>query len=74
MILALEAAMHSKTEEASVSEEKRAKMEEILWNAMKQNCEHAKTNSELSGAYNILKVDNERVQSKIQKLRARFWA
>lgn len=39
---------------------------------MEQNCEHAKTNTDLSGAYNILKVDNKTLQLMIQKLQARF--
>lgn len=39
---------------------------------MEKNCEHAKTNTNLSGGYDILKVDNERMQMKIQKIQARL--
>lgn len=39
---------------------------------MEQNHEHAKTNTYLAGAYNILKVDNEHLQLKIKKLQARL--
>lgn len=62
----LEANLRSKTKEAAAAEEKISKMEDKFCKVMEQNCEHAKTNTDLSRAYNILKVHNERLQLKIQ--------
>lgn len=47
-------------------------MEERFKKVMEKNCEHAKTNTDLSGAYDILKIDNEQLQLKIQRLQARL--
>lgn len=55
----LEANLRSKTKEAIVAKEKSELMEERLRKVMEQNREHSKTNTNLSRAYNILKVDNE---------------
>lgn len=70
----LEANLCSKTNEVIVAEEKRAKMEERSRKAMDLNWEHAKTSSKLEETYKILKFGNERLQEKIQELRARFRA
>lgn len=49
----LEANLHSNIEEATLAEEKRAKIEEKLQNMMEQNHEHTKTNCDMAGIYNI---------------------
>lgn len=69
----LEANLHSNTEEATTTEDNKTKMEERFRKVMEQNWKHSKTNIDLAGAYNILKVNNERLQLKIQKLQTRFW-
>lgn len=47
-------------------------MEERFGKVMEQNCEHVKINTDIFEAYNILKVNNERLQLKIQKLQTVF--
>lgn len=68
----LEAKLHSKIEGATATEEKSIRMEESLKKVMEPNRKHAKTNTDLSITYVILNFDNERLQSKIQWLRAKI--
>ncbi|XP_070010208.1 uncharacterized protein [Nicotiana sylvestris] len=55
----LEARLRSKIKEVAAVEEKRAMMEEILKKFMEQNCEHARTNTNLCQTYDIGMAENE---------------
>lgn len=68
----LEARLHSKMEEAIADAEKMERMKERLQRVMEKKCEHANTNTDLCRAYDILWVDNDRLQSKIKKLQAKL--
>lgn len=63
--------LRSKTKKATAGEEKRERMDKRLKKVMEQNCKQAK-NTDLSGAYDILKVGNKQLQLKIKKIQARF--
>lgn len=64
----LEANFRSKIEEAVVNKQKRERMEERFKKFMEKNHKHVKTNTDLCRTYDILRVDNDRLQSKIKKL------
>lgn len=68
----LEANLHSKTEEATDAEKKRAKMEEMFIVVMEQNHEHARTNTDINWIYDIVKAENEQLHSKIERLQAKL--
>ncbi|XP_070044936.1 uncharacterized protein [Nicotiana tomentosiformis] len=68
----LKADLSSKTEEANVAEEKRAKMEERLKKAMDQNRIHSTTNVELDSRLSALRSERDGLQAEINKLQAKF--
>ncbi|XP_070054037.1 uncharacterized protein [Nicotiana tomentosiformis] len=68
----LKAKLHSKTKKANDYEERRAKMEERLKNVMEQNRLHSTTNVELDSKISTMKAENEKLQSQIDKLRAKL--
>lgn len=64
----LEASVCSKTKEATTADEKRAIMDERFKKVMEQNQRHATTNTELYSRINIVRSENVKLQSKIDKL------
>ncbi|XP_070032061.1 uncharacterized protein [Nicotiana tomentosiformis] len=61
----LKANLHSKIEEVAATQEKRARVEERLKKVMEQNHEHARTNIDLCWTYEIVRIKNDQLQSKI---------
>ncbi|XP_070034792.1 tropomyosin-2-like [Nicotiana tomentosiformis] len=68
----LEPCLRSKTEEANAVEEKRAKMEERLKRVIEQNQLHATTSVELDSRISLVKAENDKLQTKIEKLQAKL--
>ncbi|XP_070042614.1 tropomyosin-2-like [Nicotiana tomentosiformis] len=68
----LEASLHSKAKEANTAEEKRAKIKERLKRIMEKNQLHSRTNVELNSKISIMKAENEKLKSKINKLQAKL--
>nr|XP_009608999.1 ensconsin-like [Nicotiana tomentosiformis] len=68
----LEVGLRAKIEEASAAEEKRAKMEERLKKVTEHNRLHSTTNVELESKISTMKAENEELQAKIDKLRAKL--
>ncbi|XP_070008290.1 uncharacterized protein [Nicotiana sylvestris] len=68
----LEAKLFSKTEKSHVAEERRAKIEERLKRFMEQNRLHLTTNIEHDSKISTTKAKNEKLQSKIYKIREKL--
>lgn len=62
--------MRSKTKEATVAEQKISMMDERLKKVMKQNREHAGTNTNLNRTYGIVRAGKKQLQSKIRRPQA----
>lgn len=68
----LKASLRSKTEEANDVEEKRAKMEERFNKVMEQNQLHARINIDLDSRISVVRAENDKLQSKIERPRAKL--
>lgn len=68
----LEDDLRVRTEEARVAGEGKAKMEERLLKVMEQNRLHSSTNVIFDARDSVMKAENEELQAKVKKLRARL--